>query len=76
MKTAAHLLGRFHRLSAALLPEPRVNLTRFRGLFASNGKRRALVSKVQPPSLANPFPVTNEPADAGAFQRCAVMPNT
>jgi hypothetical protein len=29
---------------AALVPKPRVNLTRFHGVFAPNSKRRALVT--------------------------------
>jgi hypothetical protein len=29
---------------AALVPKPRVNLTRFHGVFASNSKHRALVT--------------------------------
>jgi len=30
---------------AALVPKPRVNLTRFHGVFAPNSKHRALVTK-------------------------------
>jgi hypothetical protein len=33
---------------AALVPKPRVNLTRFHGVFAPNGKHRALVTKAAP----------------------------
>jgi hypothetical protein len=29
---------------AALVPKPRVNLTRFHGVFASNSKHRALIT--------------------------------
>ena len=32
---------------AALVPKPRVNLTRFHGVFAPNSKHRALVTKAE-----------------------------
>lgn len=47
------------RLSA-LVPKPRVNLTRFHGVFAPNSKHRALVTPAKRGN-GNQFRVTDEP---------------
>ena len=40
--------GEVHTIScASLIPKPRVNLTRFHGIFAPNSKYRALVTPAQ-----------------------------
>ena len=45
---------------AALVPKPRVNLTRFHGVFAPNGKHRALVTPAKR-GRSNQARVTDEP---------------
>ena len=53
---------------AALVPRPRVNLTRYHGVFASNSKLRARLVSGKPrkkrthkPDLSNPPSLTTQP---------------
>jgi hypothetical protein len=57
---------------AALVPSPRVNLTRFHGVFAPNSKLRAWVTPAQR-GKGNPVRVTDETQAQTPAERRAAM---
>jgi hypothetical protein len=57
---------------AALVPKPRVNLTRFHGVFSPNSKHRALVTKAARGKCAKPGVSDEEPEKTPAQRRAAL----
>ena len=57
---------------AALVPKPRVNLTRFHGVFAPNSKHRALVTPAKR-GKGNKHTVTDEDQEQTPVERRASM---
>ena len=57
---------------AALVPKPRVNLTRFHGVFAPNSKHRALVTPAKR-GKGNKSKTSDEAQQQTPFERRAVM---
>jgi hypothetical protein len=57
---------------AALVPKPRVNLTRFHGVFAPNSKHRALVTPAKRGKGAKPQ-VAEEGQEGASAERRAAM---
>lgn len=57
---------------AALVPKPRVNLTRFHGVFAPNSKHRALVIPAKP-SKSSKAKAADEAQDRSPAERRASM---
>ena len=57
---------------AALVPKPRVNLTRFHGVFAPNSKHRALVTKAARGKGAKPGISDKEQEKTPAQRRAAL----
>jgi hypothetical protein len=67
------------RLAAALVPKPRVNLTRFHGVFAPNSKHRALVTPAKRGRGNQARVIKERPSPAGQAAVRAVrltMPKT
>ena len=57
---------------AALVPRPRVNLTRFHGVFAPNSKHRAVVTPARR-GKGNKAQTSDEPQDQTPVERRAAM---
>ena len=57
---------------AALVPKPRMNLTRFHGVFAPNSRHRALVAPAMRGKGSNPKAVIGEQEQTPAECRASV----